>query len=183
MPRPHHPSPIRRGVVRLGIALTGLLLSVSALSAQSVTSIFVRPGERVRVTTREHTPMGATRVGVLHEARRDSVTVDFTSGGRETLPLDRLARLEVSDGRGSYAARGMGYGALTGALAGAAIGLARADGGDEYFPPAAVAAVTGVVGALAGAVAGGVLGAMGRRERWTPVLLEQPLRRVTVMPD
>jgi hypothetical protein len=114
-----HPSPIRRGVVRLGFALTGLLLGASARSAQPLTSIFVRPGERVRVTTREHTPMDTTRVGVLYEARRDSVTVVFRRGGRGTLPLD---------------------------------GLARAKGGDEYFPPAVVAAVTGVVGALAGAV-------------------------------
>ncbi|MCO4098137.1 MAG: hypothetical protein HEQ38_01830 [Gemmatimonas sp.] len=171
----------------LGTAVLGLLLGVSTLSAQPVASVFVRPGERVRVITRTPTRegaprMGPSRVGLLQQQSRDSLTIDFANGDRETLALDQLARLEVSDGRTSYLAHGMGYGFVAGALVGAAVGMSASDVGNDIIPPVAVVAVTGVVGGLAGTVVGGVLGALGQRERWTKVRAENPLRRVTVAP-
>lgn len=185
--RPHHRSLMRRGVTSLGTAVLGLLIGVGALSAQPVASVFVRPGERVRVTTlvptREGAPRaGSARVGLLQQQFRDSVTIDFTNGVRETLALDQLTRLEVSDGRTNYLARGMGVGFVTGALVGVAVGITASGHGNDGIPPVVVASVLGVVGGLAGTVVGGALGALGQRERWTRVRVENPLRRVTIVP-
>lgn len=160
----------------------GLLLGATVLPAQPLASAFVRPGDRVRVTTYQMASSGERHVGVLQQVFRDSVTVDWASGARETIPLHRLSRLEVSDGRGNVVRPGMAYGFIGGAIVGAVYGGRTANDGGEYFPPAAVVTVSTVVGALAGTVAGGLLGAVGRRERWTRVRLEEPLRRVTVTP-
>lgn len=46
----------------------------------------------------------------------------------------------------------------------------------------AVASVMSIADGLLGTVTGGLIGAAQRREHWTPVRLEQPLRRVTVAP-
>lgn len=181
MPRASSPSPLRVGVAVYGAVVAALMLGGRTLVAQPMASIFVGHGDRVRFTTRDGASRGARRVGVLQQVFRDSVTVDWPDGVRETLPLGRLARLEVSDGSGSFVVHGMGYGFVAGAVAGAAYGLAQGDGG-EYFPPVAVAAVMSVAGGLVGTAAGGLVGALGRRERWTRVRLEQPLRRVTISP-
>lgn len=161
----------------------GLLLGATVLPAQPLASAFVRPGDRVRVTTYQMASSGERQVGVLQQAFRDSVTVDWASGARETIPLHRLSRLEVSDGRGSAVRPGMAYGFIGGALVGAVYGGSTANDGGEYFPPAAVVTVSTVIGALAGTAAGGLLGTVVRRELWTRVPLEYPLRRLSVMPQ
>ncbi len=159
-----------------------LLPCAGTLPAQPLADAFVRSGDRVRVTTYQMASSGARHVGVLQRVLRDSVTVEWASGTLETIPLHRVSRLEVSDGRGNAVRPGMAYGFIGGAIVGALYGGRTANDGGEYFPPAAVVTVSTVVGALAGTVAGGLLGAVGRRERWTRVRLEQPLRRVTVTP-
>jgi hypothetical protein len=157
-----------------------LLLSAGPLSAQRLASAFVRPGDRVRVTTYQMASAGERHVGVLHQVFGDSVTVDWTSGVRETLPLHRVSRLEVSDGRGSLIGPGMVAGFLGGAVIGGVAGAASSEVSDP-FRGLGVAAST-VVGALVGTVSGGLVGAVSRRERWTRVRLDQPLRRVTITP-
>jgi len=157
-----------------------LLLGAGPLSAQRMASAFVRAGDRVRVTTYQMASSGERQVGVLQRVLRDSVTVDWASGVRETLPLHRVSRLEVSDGRGSFIGLGMVAGFLGGAVVGGVAGAASSDAGDSYRGLAVAA--SSVVGALVGTVSGGLVGAVGRRERWTRVRLEQPLRRVTMTP-
>lgn len=159
----------------------GLLLGAGTLPAQSLAGAFVRPGDRVRVTTYQMASSGERQVGVLQQMFRDSVTVDWASGARETFPLHRVRRLDVSEGRGSFVGLGMVGGFLGGAVTGAVVGTASWDGTDSYRGLAVAA--SSVVGALVGTVAGGLIGAVGRRERWARVQLEYPLRRVSVMPQ
>jgi hypothetical protein len=112
----------RAGSARFAAALAALLLSGSDLSAQPMAGIFVSPGDRVRMTTRDRALTGGRRVGALRLLCRDRVAVDWTGGTRETLPLDRLAGLEVSDGSGGFVAHGTGCGVLAGAVVGGLVG-------------------------------------------------------------
>jgi hypothetical protein len=165
-----------------GAAVIAIVPAVAVLPAQPMADVFVRPGDRIRVTIGENASIRARRVGVLQRVHRDSVTVHWPGGARETLPLQRLSGLEVSDGTGNLLKQGMTYGFLAGVAGGAVYGIARADEGGEYVPPVAMVSVMSIAGGLLGTVTGGLIGAAQRRERWTPVRLEQPLRRVTVAP-
>lgn len=121
----------RSPCVLFGTAAVALLLGAGALSAQPIASAFVRPGDRVRVTTYEMAMAGERHSGTLQRVARDSITVDWSSGVRETVPLHRVRRLEVSDGRGSFVAQGTGFGLLGGVVGGAVYGLASTDRSDE----------------------------------------------------
>jgi len=177
------PSVAMRDFLRSAQLLLALLLCSTALPAQPLASAFVRLGDRVRVTTSATTSAGARRVGVVQRVTNDSITLDWTAGARETLPLHRVSRLEVSDGRGSFVGRGMGVGLLGGGAVGAVYGGVIASGGGDDVSPALVVAATTITGGLVGSAIGGLVGAVGRRERWTRVRLEQPLRGVSITPQ
>jgi hypothetical protein len=85
-----------RVVLRCAVVVA-LVPNVAALPAQPMADVFVRPGDRIRVTTEENASVGARRVGVLQRVHRDSATVHWPGGARETLSLQRLSTLEVSD--------------------------------------------------------------------------------------
>ncbi len=160
-----------------------LLISTTTLHAQQTPFGFVRPGDRVRVRlwdAGEHAA-AITRTGVLATSRADSISVHWENGERTTLALSRIARFEVSDGQQRFVARGMGYGFLGGALAGAVIG-SREEGSDYVGTPT-VTAISAVAGGFAGAIIGGAAGALVRQERWSPVRKELPLRRMRLVPS
>jgi hypothetical protein len=165
----------------VALASAGLLVA-PALPAQPLPGAFVRPGDRVRVTTHDGAAPGGRRIGVFEGVARDSLTVTWDAGARSTLPLDVVRRLDVSDGRGSFIGLGMGVGFLGGAVVGAIRGASEADGGGEYVGPGLTTAFWSVAGGLIGAVGGGLIGAVGRREHWSRVRLDPPLRRVSLTP-
>ena len=174
---PGLPIPSRR-TDGFAIALV-MLLSATSLHAQRLPDAFVGSGDRLRVTTyRAVSGAEARRIGVLQRVSTDSVTLSWSSGQLETLPMHRIARLEVSDGGGSFVGVGAAAGLLGGAVVGAVAGATSSDRNDDYFALSLVVHTIG--GALAGSIVGGLVGAVGRRERWTRVRLDQPLRRVSI---
>lgn len=102
-----------------GAALIAIVSNVAVLPAQPMADVFVRPGDRIRVTTEENASVGARRVGVMQRVHRDSATVHWPGGARETLSLQRLSALDVSDGTGTRLKQGMAYGLLAGVAGGA----------------------------------------------------------------
>lgn len=167
----------------LVLLLLAMLMPAASLSAQDLAFGFVRPGDRVRLRLPEPGTSSGTamRVGLLARSPADSVSVQWESGTTTTIALSRIVNLEVSDGPQPFVARGMGYGFVAGALVGAVAGSRQT--GNEYFPTPAIATFTSIVGGVGGAIVGGVVGAIGRRERWSTVQLDKPLRRMRVSPS
>jgi hypothetical protein len=132
-------------------------------------------GTRVRVSSSSPWFSEPRTVASVLGQRGDTLSVQ-PEGTRDSvaLPLGSITQLEVSAGRGSHVGKGMGFGLLTGALAGVAIGSITYTAPScpsnsfcmDLGPGPAVAG--GVVGGLLGAVVGAILGAR-ETENWAPV--------------
>lgn len=165
------------------LLLLVMLIPTATLHAQDQPFGFVRLGDRVRLQLPEAETRRGTmmQVGVLARSSSNSVSVLWESGATTTISLSQIVRLEVSDGPQPFVAAGMGYGFLGGALVGAVVGSRQE--GNDYFGKPTIVTVTSVLGGVGGAIVGGVVGAIGRRERWSTVRLDAPLRRVRLSPS
>jgi len=136
------------------------VLPVSVIAAQEQSRIL--PGARVRVTTPD-LPRGQL-LGAVTRIDADTLVV-----GSTPVALRSLMRLEVSTGRRSHWATGLGIGFLAGAGLGAILGAAVGDPYGEICTPTQCAlAGAGILG-LVGMPVGAVVGAMIRTERWQEV--------------
>lgn len=159
---------------RVALALAFALFPAAGLAQH------LSPGAPVRATYRAETDIG-TRTLTIEGAYldRDPTSLRLSLGAHSSrsldVPLDRLIRLEVGDGRS--AGRGAGRGALWGGLSGALFGLAAnavyctedghyCTGGDVAI---STLFTTGV-GAGAGALIGAVIGV----REWREVVVVQP---------
>ncbi len=149
--------------MRHATILVAILAFVPLTSATA--QVPVRPGARVRVT---HLPRHS--VGTFLAWKSD--TLVFQSN-RDTLsvPVDLMARLEVSRGEKTIPGRGAVIGLLLGGVAGAVIGHASRD--PQCEPWCIYYDVAGVMfGGLGGAVAGALIGSLIKTDRWVEVSLD-----------
>jgi MFS family permease len=145
--------------------LTLLMLPHSGLAQSDPLGL---TGKRVRLTSPE---LGARKqTGTVVEVRSD--TLLFTADNQSTSAFVRagsLTGLEVSRGRRSHVAAGLGIGLLVGVLGGAAIAGATDTSNNEESGLAVLAG--GLVGAGVGLAAGAVLGSLIHTDRWDPLRL------------
>ena len=155
---------IRETLAALGVIASMVFVGLSSgLAAQAPVAV----GERVRVSTES----GATHVGPVIMATSGAIEVQDEEGGRPSVPLSTVTRLEVSRGQRSN----LGVGLFAGAGAGALVGLAIcADPSvcsvfDDNDVKGKVIAFSAGVGILAGAIVGHFI----KTDRWEEVPLER----------
>lgn len=150
-----------------------LLLVSSPLAAQAP-----ELGERVRVQTVD---VEGWWYGAYQGVTKGRILLRPEGQDVFEFPLDKVARLEVYEGRRGHALLGMGLGLAGGVLLGA--GLCSALCEEGFFEKEESVAMAAVAGALTGTLVGGVLGAaVWRTDQWEPVELPaQPM--VTVSPS
>lgn len=169
-----------RPTLALAAAAFASAIPLLSLRAQAVNATLV--GERVRITT--PTERGKFRhLGEVTAVRDDTVmlrSAEFPAG--RPIAVGRITKLEISRGRRSLTRRGMAFGFVLGAAAGAVYGAATHERGrclqrsllgcgDYQEPKGLGPAVDGFIGGVAGMAVGGILGHRVRRERW----IERPL--------
>ncbi len=79
---------------------------------------------------------GDRRVGTLRVITWDSLTIDWTDGGRATVAFASVSRLGASRGRQHFVVRGLLIGGVAGAGTGALIGAASYDSSPCATPAA-----------------------------------------------
>ncbi|MBT8462983.1 MAG: hypothetical protein KJO44_10730 [Gemmatimonadetes bacterium] len=132
----------------------------------------IQTGVRVRVVAPPFTD--GRLIGTVVAADVSVLVLDTVSapevGTTLQLPREAIESLEVSLGRKANAGKGLGLGALGGALLGAGlVGIAcGTEGGcaSSEVSPVVWVAYGAALGAAAGAVVGTVVGALVRTERW-----------------
>lgn len=146
------------------IALLVLLSAVmmpTSLRAQ-VDRLYLSVGTRVRVQT---VPDGPPFTGTVWRITADTLAVAVSSGNALLqLPMDRLASIDVSEGRDrlGWSVRGASIGALSGGLIGS-IAVWQESHGD-------LGVLAGFfAGGMLGATGGALLGAITAPERWSRV--------------
>jgi hypothetical protein len=150
---------------RIGILLVGALVLPRSASGQSLA-----PGARVRFSYAGE----GRRTGTVVSLTRDTLVVRLGDGSPAShLALDRVARLEVSEGmesRTRYVKKGLIIGGGIGALAGL---IAPCSGGPEPIcvSPLAGAVLGGIGGGAEGSLVGLIVG-VRRSEKWEWVPLE-----------
>jgi hypothetical protein len=164
-----------------GLLVVMVLAGSGAVAAQEAP--LPEPGARVRVTTAAGDAAQTRVVGTLLELTAEHIVVRprRNSDAEVLLPRDTVARLEVSERGRRRWLRGLGFGALGGAVAGGVLGVSLdADGND--LNPAHALMIGAAFGMVGGAVIGTVAGATTNTERWHEV----PLTRthgVQIGPD
>ena len=133
-------------------------------------SVALPTAARVRMTINEAGERQLVTGNIL-AMNRDSI---FLSG-RQAISLDRVIRLEVSDGRQGHPFAGMFIGAAVGAIVvGSAVWI-RANHfepsqyGSDGYTPRGVAVLGGMFGGAVGAPVGLLIGSLKIFERWKPV--------------
>ena len=160
-----------RGGCLFLIACTAVPLPT--ISAQNMVQI--RRGEWVRITA---PACGIQRHGAPVEVLRGdtlSIPADLNrSSNAIKCPVAAVTKVEVLRGQKSNTLKGMGYGALAGAVLGAVVlGRAAAADGWQWEEFA-------VIGGAFGMVPGGLIGAMFGAGTKTDCWVEVPLERVRV---
>ena len=161
----------------LALALLAVTSAASAsLRAQSSAAAPVAVGERVRITTPSQ--RGPFRyVGGVTEVRADTLMVQtHDATAPRPVAIADITRLEVSAGTHGNGGRGMLYGTVIGAGAGAIFGAAhyrKPDCAGTSFicdtgGRGADAFAGGLVGGVLGLAVGGIWGATHPSERWVP---------------
>ncbi|MFN2400224.1 MAG: hypothetical protein ABR543_16540 [Gemmatimonadaceae bacterium] len=176
----------------LSLALAFGVLTLTAATSEAQEVLPVGLGSRVRVSLAaadgasrmsypSHKPSDTNvRIGTIASISADTLVIrEGKDGALHTIPIDSVARLEMSRGRGMNG-RNMVAGALLGFAVGAAIGVATASKGsscdensicfEEDFAPMGGA----LVGGLGGALVGTLIGAAMAGERWQTVKLASP---------
>jgi hypothetical protein len=178
-------------------AATSSVASSQAASIPTPASLYVSPGDRVRVVAPEYGDIA--RIGTIAAVGDDGIVL--RGKGQDdslAIPFAHLGRLEVSQGRSDHLLAGLGIGLAAGALGGAVIG----HNGRGYTELAAVREAFGplspsrgpstfigaLVGGAAGALIGGVTGALIHTERWRTVvplhsLADRVQARINVTPS
>jgi hypothetical protein len=147
------------------------LLSVlsTLLVAQVTASQQIASGQRVRVTLTD----SPAKVGVVDSVSRDQIWLRSTAQSSGAIPLDRVQRLERSEGREPAWSKGLAFGALGGALVGGALWLAFISGDYDDGTKGIFAGVLVSSGAVGGALAGMGLSVILARDRWVVVPLDR----------
>jgi len=147
-------------------ALIACLLLAISREAAAQNKGLPSPGERIRVT--DASGAGHRIVGSVVRSDADTVGIATDSGRVVAIAGHSLSRYEVSRGMRSGFGRGLGLGALVGAVGGSLIGMAAAD--NDGFCNSACGLVGGaVLFGAAGAVVGGIVGASSHYEKWEKV--------------
>ena len=176
----------------LCLALLAITAGAPSAAVHAQSSVPVTVGERIRVTT--STQDGRRRyVGRVITAQSDSLALQTNSPDSvRAIAISQMTRLEASGGRHTNGWRGMGYGLVIGAGAGAIYGAATWREGrgsisffgqsSDYRPAKGMKADSGaLLGGVLGSAVGGVYGRLHTTERW----VRRPLGaggRVTVIP-
>lgn len=157
--------------MRHAVLLVVMVLACSGAAAAQEAQL-PEPGTRVRVTTATGDAAQTRVVGTLLELTPDHVVIRprRNSDAEVVLPRGTVARLEVSERGRRRWLRGLGFGALGGAVAGGVLGVSLdVDGNDLAGGDALmIGAAFGMVG---GAVIGTVAGATTNTDRWHDVAL------------
>jgi hypothetical protein len=143
------------------------LLSVlsTLLAAQVAASQQVASGQRVRVTLTD----SSAKVAVVDSVSQDQVWLRSTAQSSAAIPLNRVQRLERSEGRKPAWSKGLAFGALGGAIVGGALWLAFISGDYDDGTKGIFAGVLLGSGAVGGALAGMGLSVILARDRWVVV--------------
>jgi hypothetical protein len=169
----------------LALALLAAAGGTPRIAARAQQSAPVAIGERVRLTT-SGADGRSRHVGRVVGVGDDSVTLQLRDASEtRALALSRVTRVEVSAGRRTHVRRGMLYGTVAGAGAGALVGAITYKkgrgpacspndilfcgfaSGDAGVPDQGVSPRAGAtLGALFGFLAGGIGGRFYRTERW-----------------
>lgn len=158
------------------------LICVLLPTASAAQSPDLAPGDPVRATYRPETDEAAGTVTVdadyVHGTpERIRLSLDADAGTTVEVPLERLIRLEVPDGRdrGAGAGRGALWGGGFGAVLGGVMGGMCASRNGSFFSCSGsdVAAAVAVLGGL-GAGAGALIGAGIGVRQWQEVPLRGP---------
>lgn len=140
--------------------LAGLLAGALASPAAAADVGPLRPGDRIRYTTR---PGGDDlKEAVVVELTGTTLTVDRADAAKVRLPVAALTKLEVARGKRAPIVEGILLGAAAGAILFRDSGSRSSpDGPQPNFEPAA--------GFFAGAAIGAALGAVFKVDRWKEV--------------
>jgi hypothetical protein len=166
----------RRAVAFL--ILTLCVARSSRASSQSFTDS-ARVGDRIRV---HRFDARHARTGTLIARSDDSLTVEWSSGTRESMPAYAVQQIDVSQGHSHYVRRGMLYGLVMGACVGVITRKIAASDSSEWGSRD-LRPNGGLIGiaALGGVAFGALAGAMGT-ENWRPIPIRQAGPRSGVGP-
>jgi hypothetical protein len=163
----------------LSLAVLPLLIPLQSITAQQAPPI--ETDSRIRVTAPTAgadklagvcVEVDATRLRVQAEEQVSPLTISLTD----------VTRLEVSQGRKSNTLKGLGFGALGGAVIGAVAGvIVEASCTYECWGTAATALIGAGVFSVTGAVIGIVAGTLIKSERWEEVPLDR--LQVSIVPQ
>jgi membrane associated rhomboid family serine protease len=127
------------------------------------------PGQRIRVTLGN----SVTHSGIFDSVGQDGVWFRTTRQRSAAIPRDRIHVIEQSQDRKPALAKGLGYGALAGALVGGALWLAFINGDPYEEMKGEWAAVFLASGAVGGALAGAGVSVILASDRWVVVPRDQ----------
>lgn len=160
------------------LIVTLCVVKPTMASSQSFTDS-ARVGDRIRV---HRFDSRHPRTGMLISHSDDTLTVEWLSGIRESMPVFAVQQIDVSEGHRHYVKRGMLYGLLMGAGVGVIIKEIAANdsskwGSRDLRPSGSLIGVAAIGGVAFGAVAG----AMGT-ENWRPIPVRRSDNRTGVGP-
>ena len=153
-----------------------ILVAILAFVPFTSATAQVRPGARVRVT---HLPRQS--VGTLLAWKSDTLVFQ-SNGDTLSVPLDLVARLEVSRGEKTNVGKGQRIGLLLGGIVGWVIGHASRD--PQCAPMCIFYDVAGLTfGGLGGLVAGTLIGGSIKTDHWQDVPLDRLRVSLAPQPD
>ena len=163
-------------------ALIVVTLVAAPLAAQMSPYPTLPPGSRVRV----HSAQGPV-IGAIRSVSDSAIVVAPASARAVTIPWSSVNRLEISRGRSTNAWRGLGIGALGGAVTGVILGLAAGEDCGRSnsfvcFDRGSLALAGGVGFGVIGGVIGLVAGAFRTHENWHMITAPGRVLRITVAP-
>jgi hypothetical protein len=161
-------------ILLLALALAALLPRRAMAQAPEVVNV----GDRIRLSHLGARPRPAR----LLARTSDSITVQWTNGGRQQIPVFEVGAVEVSRGRRHYLIRG----AVGGLVVGAGIGLLLKSyreqdlGYDAYGSKPQRKANLFPIAVASGTALGALVGTMGT-ERWLPASVGPSAARVGIV--
>lgn len=174
-----------RLLLSLSFFLSILLIQPDRLPAQSA----LPAGARVRVTEGVSPPLAT--VGTLKAWDQSSLILETSqppSSGvtSKTIPLDRVQRVEISEGIHARTWTGALIGGTVGALGSVLVVSAGRAGCSDCDPEVSWGTMVLLVGGVGAVVAGGIgaiIGSQVKSERWKPIEFDRYTVGVLPMPD